>query len=241
MRHYIPALGREWLTSLYDPVMRWTMREQTFKRALLTQAGIAPGHRVLDLGCGTATLTVLIKLHAPGAQLIGVDADPKALRLASAKIPRMGLDVRRDQARTSALPCADATFDRVVSSLVFHHLTPEEKRATAGEILRVLRPGGELHVADWGMPPNALLRAAFLVVQLLDGFATTAENARGLLPEVCGGAGFTDVAVTRQFTTAFGSLSLVRARRGANAHAAFMSPSGAGGIISRAERSSWPG
>ena len=231
---YIPALGRRWLTSLYDPVMRWTMREHTFKQALIAQAGIAPGHRVLDLGCGTATLTVLIKQSGARAEVVGVDIDPDALRIARTKIEGHGLDIRLDEARTSALPYPDATFDRVVSSLVFHHLTPGEKRQTAGEILRVLRPGGALHVADWGKPQNALLRAAFLVVQVLDGFATTAENVRGILPDVFTEAGFADVAVTQRFATAFGSLSWIRAsRRAVDAHNTFRSASGAGGTITR--------
>jgi len=125
---YVPALGFRWLTSLYDSVVQWTMRERTFKRALLVQASVAPGHRVLDLGCGTATLTALIKRSVAGIEVIGVDVDPQALRIARAKIERSGLDVRLDQARTSVLPYADASFDRVVSSLVFHHLTPSEKR-----------------------------------------------------------------------------------------------------------------
>lgn len=189
------------------------MREKTFKRALLAQAGIAPQHRVLDLGCGTATLTTLIARSLPSAEVIGVDVDPQALRIARAKIERAGLDIRLDNARTSALPYADASFDRVVSSLVFHHLTPDEKRQTAGDVFRVLRPGGELHVADWGTPQNGLLRAAFLLVQLLDGFETTAENVRGVLPTVFRDAQFVEVEVTRQIATAFGSLSLLRARR----------------------------
>jgi len=89
---YVPALGFRWLTSLYDSVVQWTMRERTFKRALLVQASVAPGHRVLDLGCGTATLTALIKRSVAGIEVIGVDVDPQALRIARAKIERSGLD-----------------------------------------------------------------------------------------------------------------------------------------------------
>ena len=59
--HYIPALSYHGLTSGYDSVLQWTMREDAFKRRLVQQAHIEPGYRVLDLGCGTATLTLLIK------------------------------------------------------------------------------------------------------------------------------------------------------------------------------------
>lgn len=210
---FVPALGFRFLTHLYDPLMRWTMREQIFKEALLKQAAIAAGQRVLDLGCGTGTLTLLVKQREPGTEVYGVDIDPAALEIARTKFERMGVGLQLDQARTSVLPYADATFDRVISSLVFHHLRPEEKRQTAREILRVLRPGGELHVADWGRPQNVLLRAAFLAVQALDGFATTDENVRGALPSIFTAAGFADVSVTQRFATAFGTVELLRARR----------------------------
>ena len=210
---YVPALGHRWLTALYDPLMRSSMREQAFKGALLQQAELADGQAVVDLGCGTGTLTILVKQRAPGAGVTGVDIDPEALRIARGKIASAGVAIRLDRARVSALPYPDETFDRVVSSLVFHHLSPEEKRLSAAEVLRVLRPGGELHVADWGRPQNRLLRAAFFLVQLLDGFANTAEPARGALPEILRMAGFSDVTLTRQFATVFGTLALLRARR----------------------------
>ena len=106
---------------------------------------------------------------------------------------------------------ADHSFHRVLSSLVFHHLTPEHKRQAAAEIYRVLKPGGELHVADWGRARNILMRGAFLMVQCLDGFATTTENVQGKLPDYFREAGFDFVRETGQFTTAFGTLSLYAA------------------------------
>ena len=53
---YVPAAGQDWLLPLYDPFLRWVMRESVFKTRLVREARIAPGQRVLDLGCGTATL-----------------------------------------------------------------------------------------------------------------------------------------------------------------------------------------
>src|SRR5688500_17519207 len=58
---YIPALSRDWLTPLYDSLIGWTMPEYAFKLRLIEQARIKSNHFVLDLGCGTGTLTRLIK------------------------------------------------------------------------------------------------------------------------------------------------------------------------------------
>lgn len=118
-----------------------------------------------------------------------------------------------DHGLSCELPYSDGRFDRVLSSLFFHHLSWADKQRTAAELLRVMRPGGELHVADWGPPAGPLLRVGFLAVQLLDGFANTADNAYGKLPGVFGTAGFAAVAVTRRFNTVLGTLDLIRATR----------------------------
>ena len=67
---YIPALGHNWLTPLYDPLLRWGMREEQFKGYLIARAQIGPGQRVLDLGCGTATLTILVKQTHPESVVV---------------------------------------------------------------------------------------------------------------------------------------------------------------------------
>jgi SAM-dependent methyltransferase len=110
-----------------------------------------------------------------------------------------------------ALPFETGSFDRVVSSLVFHHLSTEQKQQTLAGIRRVLRPGGELHVADWGAAQNVLMRIAFLGVQLLDGFASTADNVAGRLVPLMREAGFLAVEQTHAEMTLFGTLALYRA------------------------------
>jgi ubiquinone/menaquinone biosynthesis C-methylase UbiE len=181
----------------------------------MKQAGIERGYRVLDLGCGTGTLALLIKSHHPKADVFGLDADPKVLEIAKAKAARAGLNVRFDHGMAFELPYPDAFFDRVISSLLFHHLTRENKERTLREVFRVLRPKGMLHVADWGKAQNWPMRVAFLLVQMLDGFASTSDNISGLLPEIFRRAGFIEVEESPRYTTIVGILSLYKAHKGA--------------------------
>lgn len=210
---YIPALGYHWLTGLYDQVVRMTTRESTFKPALVAQAGIQAGDRVLDLACGTGTLTMLAKQAQPAAEVHGIDGDDNILKIATGKAQADGLDLKLRQGLADALPYADAHFDRAMSSLFFHHLTRSTKSAAFAELFRVLKPGGELHVADWGRASDPLMRTAFLGIQLLDGFPTTADNVNGLLPTLIQKAGFEEVCETQRFSTIFGTMSLYRARK----------------------------
>ncbi|PWB56464.1 MAG: methyltransferase type 11 [Candidatus Methanoperedenaceae archaeon] len=208
---YIPALGNERLTPFYDhQLLQLFMRESTFKRCLVEKAGIERSSRVLDIGCGTATLTILIKKVHPEADVTGLDGDPEILKMAKKKIINAGLDIKLDQGMSFELPYPDSSFDRVVSSLVFHHLTRENKVRTINEIFRILSPGGELHLADFGKPHNALMYLISLVFRHLE---ETKENIEGLLPGMFQEAGFEEAKETARFMTVFGTLSLYRARK----------------------------
>lgn len=208
-----PALAYGWLTPFYDPVVRWTTRERTFKSRLLVQAGICPGHRVLDVGCGTATFALAVKRACPGAIVTGLDADRTVLARAARKVEGAGDPVTLVEGRADSMPFGSGTFDRVISSLFFHHLDRSSKQRVFREIHRLLVPGGELHVADWGRPGNVVMSVAFLTVQLLDGFSTTADNRQGLLPALMREAGFRAVESTHHLQTPCGTLSLCRAVR----------------------------
>lgn len=208
---YVPALGFHWLTPYYDSVVGSTIRERSFKQALIAQARLAPGQRVLDLACGTGTLAIWIKQQQPQTDVTGVDGDPAILSLASRKALEARVSVKFDHALSDSLPYPDAHFDRVVSSLFFHHLSWENKERTARELFRVLRPGGEIHVADWGRAANALMRGLFMLIQLLDGFRNTQDNVSGKLIALFEQAGFVEVAQRRTFSTIFGTMALYSA------------------------------
>ncbi len=210
---YIPALSYDWLTPFYDPVVRLTTRENAFKKALIGQSNIEAAHRVLDLACGTGTLTVLIKNAAPQAEVIGIDGDTKILKIAEAKAKKAGVQVRFDEGMSFDLPYPDASFDHVFSSLFFHHLTRENKLQTFREVRRVLKPDGELHIADWGLPANSLMRFASYFIQLLDGSETTGDNFNGLLPKLIIESGFESATETSAFNSVFGTIRLYASRK----------------------------
>jgi SAM-dependent methyltransferase len=205
---YVPAAGRGAFTALYDPALAVTMREGAWRPQLVERVGTGD---VVDVGCGTGTLA--IALARAGARVTAVDGDEEVLRRARAKEAREAaaapIDWRRGLA--DALPLSPASADAVVCSLLLHHLQPDVKLAALAEARRVLRPGGRLHVADWGRPADPLQRVAFLGLQLLDGFSNTADHAAGRLPELIGAAGFTGIECWRRLRTPWGTLERLEA------------------------------
>jgi ubiquinone/menaquinone biosynthesis C-methylase UbiE len=210
---YVPALRYRWLTRLYDPIVAITTRETEIKRRLLRQAAPPPGADLLDLGCGTGTLMIAIASDRPDLGIVGLDPDPTALAIAGRKAAAAGIELQLDRGFASELPYPDSSFDRVLSSFVFHHLTPEGKRRTVGEIHRVLRPGGELHVADWGKPASAVMQACSYPMRILDGFDRTRDNIEGRLPALFEQGGLRAAATRGEASTLYGTLAFYSARR----------------------------
>ncbi len=206
---YIPALSFRWLTPLYDPLLKWGMREETFKRKLIQQANIQPGMKVLDLGCGTGTLTLMLKKSHPKAEITGMDGDSQVLDMAREKAS--GIDIQWDHGLASLLPYPDSVFNTVVTSLVIHHLTADDKRRAFKEIYRILKPSGELHILDFGAPHSLFTRFMTTYMRHLE---ETADNFDGLIPRFITEAGFGSVNEAEHFVTIFGPLSLWRAGKG---------------------------
>lgn len=210
---YVPALGAEWLTPLYD-LLCWFLRAGRVKRRLIDQARIEPSHTVLDLGCATATLTLMIAEAQPEARVAGLDPDPGALAIAARKARRADVALPLTRAFSFDLPFADESIDRVVSSLVFHHLTRVDKERTLLEIHRVLSPGGELHVLDFG-EQHSHSRHRF-VEWFHHSHADEdelADNLSGNLPEMFRKAGFEDAAEASRYSMILGTVSLYRGRK----------------------------
>lgn len=210
-RHFIPAAGRDLFLPLYDPLVRLLGRNEATRGALVRGASLVAGQDVLDLGCGTGELAVLVATRHPGVRLSAIDPDPRALARAADKVRRTGLEVSFARGFGDALPWSDASFDRVVSSLVLHHLTTAEKLATLAEVRRVLRPGGEFHALDFGPPRGRLDRALTHLVHHGDRME---DNLAGRIPGLMLRAGFAGAGEDASIPTAFGRLSIFSAKRG---------------------------
>ena len=209
---FIPALRFEALTPAYDAIVRLTTRERVVKRALLDAARLGPAVRLLDVGCGTGTFAIAAKRRYPHLEVVGIDPDPSVLTRARDKARREQVDVTFVAGSATRLPFPDRAFDRMTSSLMFHHLTTAQKRTAGAEARRVLAAEGELHVADWVQAANPLMRALFWSVQLLDGVETTRDHAQGRLAELLTSGGLAEVVIHRRFATPAGSLGLLSAR-----------------------------
>ncbi len=206
-RHFIPAAGHDWLLPLYDPLQR-LFGGDSIRRELVDCAALAPGQRVLDIGCGTGSLTVLLARDHPEAAVVGLDPDPKALSRATRKAARAGVAVRFDEGFSDALPYRDASFDRVFSSFMLHHLKPAEKERTLLECRRVLEPGGVLFLLDFG---GAGPCADGLLARWLHRSEALRGNLEGRMSVLAGAAGFADVSEVVARATIFGRVSGISA------------------------------
>ncbi|APD84508.1 methyltransferase [Mycobacterium intracellulare subsp. chimaera] len=126
-------------------------RRSRFWDRLVVLSGAQPGEHVLDVGCGTGYFTRRIaRAVGLGGTVVGIDPAQRMLDHARQHSPA---NCSYQRAGAEDLPFADESFDRVVSSLAFHHLPLDRRSDAMREMFRVLRPGGCLFIAD--IPPSS--------------------------------------------------------------------------------------
>ena len=209
-RAYIPALSYAWLTPYFDPLLKWVMQDEVFKVRLLEVAHLESASSVLDLGCGTGTLTILAKRRCPSIQITGLDIDPAVLNIARKKAIQAGAQVRWEIGMADELTFDKATFDRVLSSLMFHHLDRAAKVRALEETFRVLKPGRELFILDFGVPHTAWMKLIAIALRRLE---EVEDNFQGLIPEMMCNVGFEGVTELEHFSTTLGPLSIFRGQK----------------------------
>tara|TARA_R110002050_G_scaffold200990_1_gene336051 strand:- start:500 stop:1159 length:660 start_codon:yes stop_codon:yes gene_type:complete len=204
-KEFIPALGYDWLTNFYDKAIKFTMPENEFRNKLIDYLNPSNNEQILEFGFGTGQNLILANERNINTHYIGLDIDPKVKDIAQEKLTKRQINIKLDLYDGTVFPYADNTFDKVFSSLVFHQLDKKTKISCLNEINRILKPKGELIVGDWGEPKSKLMRTLFYVVQILDGFETTSDNVKGLIPHFISTAGFSNVQELSHINTKIGS------------------------------------
>jgi ubiquinone/menaquinone biosynthesis C-methylase UbiE len=206
---YLPAAGHDALLPAYD-LISWLFGAPKLHRQLLELADLCSGQRVLEIGCGTGNLTVLAKRRRPDIEIVGLDPDPLALARGTRKAAGL-TGVRFDRGYSQELPYPDGSFDRVLSSLMLHHLEGDARRRTAEEALRVLRPGGALYLLDIGgrvSPADGFLARRMMRSEHLR------QNLGDAIPRLLRDAGFTDcVELTHRVSWRMARVTFYRAAR----------------------------
>ncbi|WP_026343238.1 class I SAM-dependent methyltransferase [Nocardia sp. BMG111209] len=205
---YLPAAGLHSLLPAYDLLSR-ALGAPALHARLVDQADLAPGQRVLEIGCGTGNLTIRAKREQPGAEVIGSDPDPRALVRAQRKAKGLS-GIRFEQAYAQDLPYPDESFDRMLSSLMLHHLDTDIRTATAAEALRVLRPGGRLHVVDVG---GHLKESDGRLGRMMLNNPHAVRNLGDGIPDLLRAAGFECREVASQPHRVIGRLTYYQATR----------------------------
>lgn len=136
-------------------------REPIFRERMLRFAHLRPGESVLDVGCGTGTLAILAKRQVDlRGEVYGIDGSPEMIARAEKKARKAKVDVAFKNAYAQSLPFRNACFDVVLTTLMLHHLPKNARAELAGEIRRVLKPGGRVLAIDFGGPAKG--RKGFL-------------------------------------------------------------------------------
>ncbi|NQX38222.1 Methyltransferase domain-containing protein [Pedobacter steynii] len=212
-KEYTPALAFDYLTRFYDLAVKITMPENKFRTRLIDWLAPKSGETILEFGYGTAQNLIKIHRQNPNVKLSGLDIDPKVKAIAIKNMTKQGFILPLDLYDGKTFPYPDQSFDKVLSSLVFHHLDRGTKALCLKEIYRVLRPSGQLVIGDWGKPKSKLMRLLFYLVQLIDGFKTTSDNVNGLMPWLIGQAGFKQVTEADYINTKLGSYCYYQAEK----------------------------
>ncbi len=133
----------------YDPVTKHALPpNEIWNREAVIEAIKGKPSKIMDLGCGTGSTTLMLKQAFPDAQVIGLDLSPYMLVMAEYKAKQAGLDIQWIHGLAEATTFANGEFDVVAASLLFHETPTEIAQAILKEGFRLLKSGGQVIILD---------------------------------------------------------------------------------------------
>jgi len=133
----------------YDAVTRFAAppNETKLRQKAISIINSQPS-RILDLGCGTGSFTLMLKKVFPNAVVIGLDLSPYMLVMAEHKCKKANLAIDWQQGLAEATNFSDNKFDLISVAFLFHETPVDISRAVLQECLRILKPGGQIIILD---------------------------------------------------------------------------------------------
>ena len=186
------GLALDFAAGWYD-LLTLVPGERRLREMTIELADLKPGNRVLDVGCGTGRLALLMKpLVGETGHVAGIDLAPKMVARARRQAQKRGLEMDFRVASIADLPFPDDSFDVAISSLMAHHLPRRIKQAGFAEVCRVLRPGGHFLLCDFGPPSERWMWMIPLLMRLLSRAGEHPEdNLEWRIPTMLEEASFT--------------------------------------------------
>ena len=133
----------------YDPVTKHALPpNETWNRQAVIKAVAGNPKKILDLGCGTGSTTIMLAQAFPDAEVIGLDLSPQMLVMSEYKAQQLGLKIEWVHGRAETTKFADDEFDVVTASLLFHETPNNISQAVLKEAYRLLKPGGQVIILD---------------------------------------------------------------------------------------------
>ncbi len=178
VKQFVPALGFHWLTAIYDPLIRRWGAATRMRASVMEALDLQPGMRILELGAGPGRLAIQIKRAHPDVEIEAVDIDTRMISRARRNASAAGVDIEFREADMTRLSVCG--YDRVYSTMTFHHLGLEAKHEALRSARDALASDGKFVVADFTRPRDPLQWALFAWIQQpLDGFANTRPHRDG--------------------------------------------------------------
>ena len=140
------------IACIYDSLVKVTSfgKEEMFRKKIIELVELNGNEKVLDIGCGTGTLDLMLADVLNGGCVFGIDISDNMINIARKKAEGSGHNIDFKCGTSIQLPHRNNKFDVVFSSIMFHHLNVEEKIRTIKEIYRVLKPKGKYVSVEFG-------------------------------------------------------------------------------------------